>query len=118
MTSLSRRLRHFINIQQVTRERDVTTGEFTDVWTTIHENIDCDIVDQSVRGYLQSRADQSEVQARVEIRYMEGLDSTMRFVGQCSCHLNKVYNPVGMLADNVRGNESLTFPCSQGVNDG
>lgn len=118
MSNISRRLRHFINIQQVTRERDATTGEFNDTWTTVYQNIDCDIIDQSVRGFLQSRADQSEVQARIEIRYMEGLDATMRFIGQCSCHLNKIYNPVGMLADKDRGNESLTFPCSQGVNSG
>lgn len=113
------RLRHFINIQQVTRERDATTGEFTDAWSNLYENIDAEIVDQSVRGYLQSKADQSDVTTRITIRHMPGIDGTHRFVGACGCHAGVIYNPEGPgLGDPESGLEYLTFPCSQGINDG
>lgn len=113
------RLRHFINIQQVTRQRDAESGEFTDSWSTLYENIDAAIEDQSVRAYLQSKADQSEVTTRITIRQLPNIDGTFRFVGVCGCHEDVVYNPAGPgLGDPDSGLEYLTFPCSRGVNDG
>lgn len=109
---------HLINIQEKTQTQNTTTGEITESWANLHTNIFASIKDQSVRGFLQSQADQTEVSTRIEIDYITGLDSTMRIVGVCSCHLNVVYNPVGILADDKTGQEYLTIPCKKGVNEG
>lgn len=112
------RLRHFINIQTPTEQRDPESGSFTKTWADLYTNIDAAIEDSSVKGYLQSRADQSEVSSMIIIRHIPDLNSAMRFVGVCGCHQGKIYNPVGQLGDKETGIEYLTFPCSEGVNDG
>lgn len=112
------RLRHRVNIQQVTNIQDSTTGELTPSWSTIHADIPCAIEPLSVKDYLQSRAVQSETSVRVVIRYRSGLDDSMRLVATCGCHSGKVYNPEGWFEDMESGREYLAAPCSLGVNEG
>ena len=116
--NLSGKLRHAVNIETVTNVQDEDTGVNTTSWTVKHRNVRVSIEPLSVREFLQSRTEQSEVSARIMMRYIAGLDATVRFVGTCSCHQGKVYNPAGVLEDRKSGLEYLTFPCSQGVNQG
>ena len=109
---------HLVNIEQNTPIQDMGTGEMVPDWNVLHENIYAAISPLSVRGYLQSKADQSDVSVRIEIDYISGLDSSMRIVGACGCHSGKIYNPTGILEDDITGQEYLTIPCSQGVNQG
>lgn len=111
-------LRHRVNIQAKTNTQDAETGEVTVSWATTVANVPCSIEPLSVKDYLQSRADQSEVSARIVIRHRTGLDSTMRLVGACGCHSGRIYNPQGWLEDKESGREYMTAPCSEGVNEG
>lgn len=116
--NIAGKLRHRINLQIVTESQDSLTGEVTRSWTTTHSNIPASIEALSVREFLQSRADQSQVTARVMIRRLAGLTASMRIVGTCTCHSGRIYNPQGWLEDNVSGLHYLTAPCTEGVNSG
>jgi SPP1 family predicted phage head-tail adaptor len=112
------RLRHRVDIQDVTYTQDAETGEMTPTWATVHSHIPCAIEPLSVRDYIQSRAAQSEVVARFVIRYRTGITPTMRLLAVCTCHNGRIYNPAGWLEDPDSGLEYLTAPCSEGVNNG
>ena len=80
--------------------------------------VPCAIEPMSVKDFMQSAAMQSEVSLRITFRHLTGLSKNMRLVGECGCHLGKVYNPAGFLADKDSGVEYITAPCSEGVNEG
>jgi SPP1 family predicted phage head-tail adaptor len=111
--NLSGYLRHRIDIQVHEDTQDSNTGEVVVGWTTVYSNVPAKIEPLSVREFMQSRADQSEISARITIRYKAGLNAGMRIL-----HGSTVYNPAGFLADKKSGTEYLTIPCSQGVNEG
>lgn len=112
------RLRHRVNIQTATYTQDTETGELVPAWANTHSSVPCAIEPLSVKDYLQSQAIQSEVSARIVIRYRTGMTDEMRLVGVCGCHKDKIYNPAGWMEDMESGREYLTAPCSQGVNTG
>lgn len=118
-------MNHLVNIEQRGPDtKDPTTGAAVPNWIPFKVQVFCDIEALSAREYLQSRADQSEVSARITIPFIRGLDSVgdvefnMRIVGVCKCHEGRIYNPKGVLEDNITSQEYVTLPCSQGVNDG
>lgn len=111
-------LRHRVNIQSKTVAQDALTGEMEETWATTHANIPCSIEPLSAREFMQSQSEQSGISARVVIRHRTGMDSTMRLVGTCGCHLDRVYNPAGWLEDKESGRLYMTAPCSEGVNEG
>lgn len=118
MTIEAGRLRHVIDIQQRNTAKDATTGEITITWATIYSDIFAAIEPVSVREFVQFQSIQSEVTAKIIIRHLPDLDGTIRLVGVCGCHKDKIYNPAGALEDKDSGVEHITFPCTQGVNDG
>lgn len=109
---------HLCDIEENVITQDPITGEMVNDWQVLHENIFCDIVPLSVKDYIQSHADQSEISVRVKLPYLPGIDDKMRLVAKCGCHTGKIYNPAGVLEDHITGQEYLTLPCSQGVNSG
>lgn len=106
-------LRHRIDIEQRQRLQDSSTGETTETWVPLWQSVPASIEYLSVRDFIASRTAQSEIVARITVRYREGLNASMRIV-----HNGKIYNPQGWLPDNDSGLEYLTAPCSEGVNDG
>ena len=105
-------LRHRVTFEQKVTTYDpesneplVSWAEFVTVWGAIK--------DLSVREFIAAQSTQSEVTCRIVTRYRDGFDATMR--ARCD---GKVYNLHGVLRDPVSGLEYLTFPASQGVNDG
>jgi len=109
---------HLVNIQQKTSTQDTTTGEITEAWTNLYTDIFCDIKPVSVRDFIQSQAHQSEITARIVLPFLPGLDATQRIVATCGCHAGRIYNPAGFLEDDQTGQEYMTAPCSEGVNEG
>jgi SPP1 family predicted phage head-tail adaptor len=107
------KLRQRVTIQTPTQTQNATTGEMTTAWTNVHVRIPAAVEPLSVREFLQSQADQSEVSARITIRFRPGLTANMRIL-----YRNKVYNPAGFLEDKDSGREYITIPCKEGVNDG
>lgn len=111
-------MNHLVRIEQRTNTPDSVTGEFVEAWTTFSQYVPCRIEPLSANTFIQSRADQSGISVRITLPFLPGLDHTMRLVGLCDCHIGKIYNPAGILEDNITGRDHITIPCSQGVNSG
>ncbi len=97
--------RRVITNDPVSNEALVTWVEFATVWAAI--------TDLSVREFISAQSTQSEVTCRIVVRYRDGFDATMR-----ARHDGRIYNLHGALRDPVSGKEYLTFPASEGANDG
>ena len=111
--NISGELRHRVQIQTRTDTQDATTGEVVQTWTTTHANVPAKIHILSAREFMQSRTEQDESSANITIRYIAGISAGMRIL-----HGSVIYNPAGVLGDRKSGQEYLTIPCSQGVNEG
>lgn len=106
------RLRHRVVIEQKTTTRDPDTGAPITAWVTF-ATVWAEVAPLSAKEFIAAQAMQSEVSARITIRYLPGLLAAMRvlFRGQ-------VYNIAGVLPDNVSGLEYITLPVVQGTNNG
>lgn len=105
-------LRHRVSIQKyedqlnpITGARDKNWVEVSQVWASIEP--------LSVRDFIQSAGLQSQVSARISIRYRDDITAGMRIV-----HRNKIYSITGVLSDRNSGLEYLTLPCTEGANAG
>lgn len=107
------RLRHRVDIEQATSTQDPTSGAVTRTWMVVHEGVPAAVEPMSVREFLAASQLQSMCTTVFVIRYMPGLNSSMRIR-----HEGRIYNPAGFLPDKESNNEYLTVPCSEGVNDG
>lgn len=105
-------LRHRITLQQPSLTQDPATGEMVAGWATVAQ-LWASVEPLSTREFIAAQAGQSEISARVVIRYRAGVLPTMRIL-----YRGKVYNIHGVLTDTKSGLEYLTLPVSEGVNDG
>ncbi|RYE50993.1 MAG: head-tail adaptor protein [Rhizobiaceae bacterium] len=106
------KLRHHVTIQRAEFSQDPVTGEITPSWVEVAK-VWAAIEPLSAREFIAAAASQSEVAARIVIRYRPGITSTMRVL-----YRGKIYNIQGVLADMESGLDYLTLPCSEGVSDG
>jgi len=108
----SGKLKHRITIQRPVETQDATTGETTVTWRAVCY-VWAAIEPLSAKEFIAAQATQSQVMARIVIRYRDDVTPKMRAV-----HGEKIYNIHGVLADLNSGREYLTLPVSEGVNDG
>lgn len=123
----SGRLRHRVRIERLVALQDSNgetlqnpeTGELLRDWQPV-VTVWAAIEPVSVREFLRSQSEQSEVSARIVVRWRADLEqiADLRFV-----HLRRdmdplYYNPAGALPDVDSNREYLTAPCSRGVADG
>jgi SPP1 family predicted phage head-tail adaptor len=106
------KLRHRVVIQSREQVQDPDTGAVEIGWTDF-ATVWASIEPLSAREFIQSSAVQSDITARVVIRYLAGVDATMRIL-----HRDAIYNIRGVLSDKSSGLEYLTLPCASGVSDG
>lgn len=104
-------LKHFVVIQQLGSSLDAN-GNTVEAWTDF-ASVYADVAPLSAREFVAGQAVQSQVVARITIRYLAGVRASMRIN-----HDGAIYNIQGVLADQGSGREYLTLPCSQGTNDG
>lgn len=109
------RLRHRIDIQKQNNVQDPETGVMRTVWTNVATGVAAEIAPLSVREFIASSQMQSQITARIMIRYRTGLTPQMRILHPST---GKIYNPAGWFADPDSGLEYLTAPCCEGVNQG
>lgn len=107
------RLRHRVDIQARQDVQDPNTGDVTPTWVTVWPNVPAAIEPLSAREFIAAQAVQSQVVARITMRYRQGLDASMRIL-----HKSTVYNIAGLLPDKDSGLEYFTVPVSAGVNNG
>lgn len=113
------KLRHRIRIERLQFAvnsagdtiQDPNTGEPVPEWVEV-VTVWAAIEPLSVREFIQSDAKQSQVVARITIRYRSDLDGAVRLV-----HVRKegdgaMYNPAGFLPDKDSNLEYLTSPVS------
>lgn len=107
------KLRHLIEIQNRQFTQDQTSGEMLPgPWTRV-ARVYSSVEPLSTREFIAAAATQSEVVARIVIRYRPGIDTTMRILFR-----DKVYAIEGVLADKGSGLDYLTLAVSEGVSDG
>jgi len=106
------KLRHRVTLQSPGRTQDPATGEMIAGWTDV-TTVWASIEALSAREFIAAQAAQSEITARVVMRYRPGVEATMRLK-----HGADVYNIHGVLPDPDSGREWMTLPVSRGVNDG
>jgi SPP1 family predicted phage head-tail adaptor len=115
------RLRHRVRIERLQNLLDTDgeviqsdTGEVSQAWVEV-ATVWAAIEPVSGREFIQSRAIQAEIVARIVIRQRDGLDAAMRLVHVRTGRADVIYNPHAFLADKESGLEYLTIPCSTGV---
>ena len=108
-------LRHRIAVQKRVQIQNPTTGALTHTWQTLDgcESLAAEVLYLSAREFIAAQATQSEIVARITIRYRSGLNASMRIV-----HKGQVFNPKAFLPDDDSGLEYLTIPVTSGVNEG
>lgn len=111
------RLRYRVNIEERVEVQDPTSGAMESTWNVVLQDEPVDISPLSVRDFIAAKADQSEITARIFVRYHPILDTRedgkppdMRII-----HGSKVYWPAGFYPDKDYGNEYLTAYCKEGV---
>jgi len=109
------KLRHRIDIQELTTGRDPVTGEFgEEQWVTRWARCPARVAPLSTRDLVAAQAGQSQATGRMIIRYRPGVVSTMRIL-----YRDEVYSIEGPpLEDPESGKDYLTLLVSKGVKDG
>lgn len=118
------RLRHRVRIEELENLldsngeaiQDAQTGQLAQEWVEV-ATVWAAIEPLSAREFIQSQATQSQITARVIIRFRDGLNAAMRLVHVRRDRADVIYNPHGFLADKESGLEYLTIPVSAGVSD-
>jgi SPP1 family predicted phage head-tail adaptor len=111
------RLRHRISIQQRSEVQDQGTGDVTYQWVDVATKVACEISPASAKEFIAASAMQSEIVAKIVLRYRGDVTAKMRAV-HVKQGIEVLYNIEGVLADPKSGLEWMTLPCSQGINDG
>jgi len=110
------KLRHRVTLQAPGLTQDPVSGEMVPGWAdwpVAGAKHWASIEPLSARDFIAAQANQSEITARIVIRYREGILPTMRIL-----HRGKVYAIQGVLPDADSGLEYITLPVSEGVKDG
>lgn len=112
---LAGKLRHRIDIEEMTTPRDPLTGEYGErQWMVRWPKCPARVEALSARDLVAAKAAQSEATGRMVIRYRPGVLPTMRII-----YRGEVYSIEGPpLEDDKSGLEYLTILVSKGVRDG
>lgn len=107
------RLRHRILIQEPVQIQDPESGEMINGWRDRWDRVPAEFEFVNSRELLAAQAVQSEVTAKITIRYRDGVTASMRGI-----HRGRVWNFTSPMTDNDSGLDYLVIPVSAGVNDG
>ncbi|SDI07125.1 phage head closure protein [Pseudomonas panipatensis] len=107
-------LRHLVTFQEKVKTRNPESGAVEYTWSDRWAGVYASVEPLSARDLLAAKAAQTELSARIVIRYREGVEPTMRIV-----HRGAIYAIVGKpLPDKKSGREYLTILVSEGLTDG
>lgn len=113
------RLRHRLRVEQRTfGAQDPETGDVAKSWTTLYADVPAEVSPLSAREFLSAQALQSQVSARITLRPLPGIDAACRFVGLSAPYEGRIFNIAGVLEDRRTGEQFVTYPVSEGVNEG
>ena len=112
----SGRLRHRVDVEKQIRQANQANGESRVVWSKVHKNVACRIEYLSGREYLLAQEKNSEMTARITMRYHPGLKASQRIVHKTK-RGTELFNILAVLPDRESLQEYVTIPCSAGVSD-
>ena len=101
------RLRHRIRIEKPMVTQDPDTGALIEA-VQIIGTVFASIEPLSAREFIAAQSTQSQITAKILIRYRSGLTPDMRLIDVAT---GTVYNPAGFLPDPYTGRDWLTIPC-------
>lgn len=102
------RLRHRVRIEKPIVTQDPETGELVEAVQVVG-TVFAAIEPLSAREFIAAQSTQSQITARIVIRFRSGLTPDMRLVDVAT---GTAYNPHGFLPDPTTGRDWLTIPCS------
>lgn len=106
------RLRHLVTIERPLYSQD-SAGAGTTTWGVLAAKVAAEVAPLSAKEFLAAQQVQSQVVAKITIRYRADVDASMRIK-----HRGAIYNIAGVIPDNESGLQWLTLPVSAGVNAG
>lgn len=116
---LAHRLRHRVAIQEKTNARDLDTGELIATWSNVMldsetelDQVPAEVLLGPGREFQQSGAGQAAIDARINLRWFEGLTQHMRILWD-----GRVFNVQSMETD-LTGRQEWRLKCTAGVSDG
>lgn len=104
-------LQHRVTIERKVTTRDPETGAQITTWQTFAER-SADVLPVKGREFIAASAAQAETTVRFVMRYLDGIDTTMRVVFR-----GKTYNIVAVLNEGTH-DRMLTLATEMGVNEG
>lgn len=111
LTVLTQRLRHSVTIQQQIPTTAASGEPIGFAWQNLHEEVPAEMVPLSGRELMAAAAEQAEIRTRCTLRWMDGLDTTMRIV-----HEGLGHNILAILPDPTY-RQHLTLMLSEGLRD-
>lgn len=116
---LSYRLRHRVAIQEKTNARDTESGELEPTWSNVFLDSDTELDEVPAEVLLgpgrEARAagtDQASIDARINLRWFEGLHQHMRILWD-----GRIFNIHSMETD-LTGRQEWRLRCTSGLNQG
>ena len=101
------RLNQRVRIEKPIRTQDPETGELVEAVQVVG-TVFASIEPLSAREFIAAQSTQSQISARIVIRFRSGLTPDMRLVDVAT---GTVYNPAGFLPDPYTGRDWITIPC-------
>lgn len=112
-------LRHRVRIDAKRQSApDPLTGDIVEGWEALYADVPAEIAPVSAREFIASQTVKSQATARVTMRPLPGVDFSCRIVGLSAPYVGRIFNIAGILEDKVSGQQHVTFPVTEGVNDG
>lgn len=109
---ISSSLRNRVTVQSQVQTQDSTTGEIVVTWANFVSNVPAEVLTGPGREFRDSSAGQSEVTARIKMRWFPGLLPTMRIVWGST-----IYN-IRAIATDATARKDYRVTCTGGVNSG
>jgi len=109
---LAYRLRHRVTVQELVEVQNTTTGAVTREWENFLADIPAEVLTGAGREFVQSGATQSEIAARINMRWFPGLTQKHRIVWDTN-----IYNILSIETD-MTGRQEYRLKCKAGVSDG
>lgn len=116
---LSHRLRHRVAVQEQVETQNSTTGAISIAWQnvtlsdgTILSAVPAEVLTGAGRETIEGDARQSEISARINLRWFPGLTQSMRIVWD-----GNVYN-ISSIETDITARREYRLKCTSGLNDG
>lgn len=113
---LAQRLRYIVSIQQRSTSINAYGENDSNTWNNFAVGVYASIEPFSAKEYLAANATHGEKLVRIVIRYLYGVNNTMRIMWQSDSG-TRYFDITGVISDNEK-NRMMTLLCVEGLNDG